>query len=262
MNWKDFFYFSRRERQGLIVLLTLLIGVFLGKFLFETKGPDPVEYPVEQTAEAILPNSSAISSAERETAMPEPVKPAVEQIKPRSNSNSARSGSQTAEESSIRTYYVREKQEDTKCRKLASYPKTEKLEPGAKLELNAADSLMLCKVPGIGAAFSRRIISYRNLLGGYHRPEQLQEVYGMYEELYEKIIPFFEINTDSLRKIPVNFTSLDKLRAHPYLNFYQAKAILEIRKRYGPLKSVNELILLEEFTEEDLEKLSPYLNFE
>ena len=117
------------------------------------------------------------------------------------------------------------------------------------------------KIPGIGSAFAKRITSYRNLLGGFYRLEQLQEVYGMYEELYEKIIPYMQTSTDEITQIPVNTASLDKLRAHPYINFYQAKAIIEIRKKKGKLENINELYLLEEFTEEDLERIKPYLAF-
>ena len=261
MNWKDFFYFSRRERQGLIVLLILLIGVFLGKFLFEEREPDPIEQLVDQTTETVRSNSSAVSySSKNEVAMSEPAQKGSGSAKPKSNFNQTRP--KPVVENSTRTYYVREKSESSEKRSQSSFPKSEKLEAGTKLDLNSADSLLLCKVPGIGATFSGRIISYRNLLGGYNRPEQLQEVYGMYEELYEKIIPFFEINTDSLRKIPVNTASLDRLRAHPYLNFYQAKAILEIRKKSGRLDGITQLELLEEFTGEDMEKLGYYLDFQ
>ena len=263
MNWKDFFYFSRRERRGLIVLLVLLIGVFLGKFLFEEREPDPIEQLVDQTTETVRSNSSAVSySSTTEVAASEPAKRGSRSAKPQSNFNQTRSKPEPVAENPTRTYYAREKSESSEKRSQSSFPKPEKLEAGTKLDLNSADSLLLCKVPGIGAAFSGRIISYRNLLGGYTRMEQLQEVYGMYEELYEKIIPFFEINTDSLRKIPINTASLDRLRAHPYLNFYQAKAILEIRKKSGRLDGITQLELLEEFTEEDMEKIEPYLSFD
>ena len=117
------------------------------------------------------------------------------------------------------------------------------------------------KIPGIGAAYAKRITSYRNLLGGYFRLEQLQEVYGMYEELYEKIIPYLQTDTTEIITIPVNTASLDKLRSHPYINFYQAKAIVEIRKKKGKLENIHELYLLEEFTTEDLERIKHYLAF-
>jgi len=65
-----------------------------------------------------------------------------------------------------------------------------------------------------------------------------------------------------IQPISVNSASLDKLKSHPYLNFYQAKAIIEIRKKKGKINSINELMLLEEFSETDIERIKHYLSFE
>jgi DNA uptake protein ComE-like DNA-binding protein len=129
------------------------------------------------------------------------------------------------------------------------------------IELNAADSLDLMRIPGIGSSFAKRITGYKKLLGGYHRIEQLQEVYGMYDELYEKIAPYFKIDSKMIAPLPVNTASLDKLKAHPYINFYQAKAIIEMRKKKGKLAGTEDLKLLEEFTDEDWIRVTPYLAY-
>ena len=55
------------------------------------------------------------------------------------------------------------------------------------IELNSADSLELLRLPGIGATFSRRIISYREFLGGFAHVNQLLEVYGISENTLENI---------------------------------------------------------------------------
>ena len=51
--------------------------------------------------------------------------------------------------------------------------------PPVVVEINTADSAELMRLNGIGASFSRRIVKYRNLLGGFISKEQLLEVYGM-----------------------------------------------------------------------------------
>ena len=79
--------------------------------------------------------------------------------------------------------------------------------------------------------------------------------------MYEKITPYLQTDTSKIIPIQVNTASLDKLRAHPYINFYQAKAIVEIRKKKGKLENIHELYLLEEFTTEDLERIKHYLAF-
>ena len=248
--WKDFFYFSRRERQGIMMLVVLVAGVLIGKFLF-------------------TPKNAASSEIELELNK----KNAKQEIIPIVSEEQAEENSQASSEQ--KTYYVSPKsKQSTEKRSYYSpsgdshglskqnhYPATEKFAQGTVIEINTSDTLQLMKIPGVGAAFAKRITSYRNLLGGYYRLEQLQEVYGMYAELYEKIIPYLQTDTSKINLISVNTASLDKLKSHPYINFYQAKAIIEIRKKKGKLENINDLYLLEEFTAEDLERIKHYLAF-
>ena len=99
---------------------------------------------------------------------------------------------------------------------------------------------------------------YREQLGGYTAVSQLAEIEGLPDSLME----WFKI-TDSIpvRKIPVNTSTLTELRYHPYLDFYQARAIVEYRKERGNIKGPEQLSFMEEFTEQDLERLLPYLDF-
>lgn len=260
------------------MLIVLIGGVALGKFLFTTTGDNSKsdDYIIEGGVGS-RPQSASVSSEPPATA-PSPIPTHTEKEKVGRRENyperekttlpyGSRSGKeepaarrqnekQPVPEKESRTYYTQPSSPSPTQRE-----EREKLKAGEKIDLNSADSLQLCKIPGIGPTFSRRIVSYRNLLGGYHRKEQLQEIYGMYVELYEKITPFLDVKGDSLRKIPVNSASVEQLKRHPYLNFYQAKAIVEIRKKRGNLKSINELILLEEFSEEDWKRIGPYLQF-
>ena len=57
-----------------------------------------------------------------------------------------------------------------------------KFPAGTVIELNQADTLTLKKIPGIGSTFARRIVGYRELLGGFYTVHQLAEVYGIDEE--------------------------------------------------------------------------------
>jgi len=248
--WKDFFYFSRRERQGVIILIVLIAGVFLGKFLFSTKDSNSSkgEFEVVKSYENkdIATENTKGQSVRNSYAPPNKT----------TNYPSAKSN-QPLEK---RTYYPSATEQRVNP-KQSQYPVAEKFTAGTVIEINSSDTAQLMKIPGIGAAFAKRITSYRKMLGGFYRLEQLQEVYGMYEELYEKIIPYLQTDMEGITPISVNSASLDKLRSHPYINFYQAKAIIEIRKKKGKLESIDQLKLLEEFTEEDLERIKHYLIF-
>jgi DNA uptake protein ComE-like DNA-binding protein len=143
-----------------------------------------------------------------------------------------------------------------------SYPRAEKFEKGVVVELNTADTVTLKKVPGIGSSYARRIVGYRNLLGGYYSVMQLSEVYGIDEERYNEFAPWFTADPSLINKLPVNQLSQDSLRRHPYIDYNQAKIITRLRRQKGKLAGWENLRLLDEFKEIDLVRLQYYLSFE
>ncbi len=130
------------------------------------------------------------------------------------------------------------------------------------VDINTADTSTLMKVKGIGVGYAKKIIGYRKVLGGYIKVEQLKEIFGMTVENYERIKPFCKIGVCEIQKILVNRASVTKLSAHPYLRFYKAKAIYELRRNKGKLHTISEIAALPEFNQEDVEKIEPYLSFE
>ncbi len=136
-----------------------------------------------------------------------------------------------------------------------------KLKAGETVELNEADTSALKRIPGIGSGYSNRIAKYRALLGGYTNINQLREVWGIDEDLYIKIIPYLTLNAHN-KKIKINSSDFNTLNKHPYIDYKQAKVILDIRDRKGRIESIERLALLEEFTEADIKRLTPYLSFD
>lgn len=134
----------------------------------------------------------------------------------------------------------------------------EKYPAGTIVDLNKADTAELKKIPGIGKGIAGMIVSYRNKLGGFYSVEQLREIHLNSDELS----PWFSVNKDLIRKINLNRVGIDRLRSHPYFNFYQAKAIVEYRMKNGPLSTLRTFSLYEEFTELDFERMSYYICFE
>ena len=139
-----------------------------------------------------------------------------------------------------------------------SLQKPFKYPEGTLVDVNTADTTELKKIPGIGGGIARRIVAYRNRLGGFYTLEQLDEV----EFVTADLLKWFKLEGDSVRKLPINRVGLDKLRAHPYINFYQAKVIVEYRRKKGEIKSLSQLALYEEFTEKDFKRLSAYISFD
>ena len=123
--------------------------------------------------------------------------------------------------------------------------------------LNNLDTNQFKKVPGIGSYYARRIVDYGRRLGGYVSTEQLREINGFPEES----IHFFRINPAHIQKMNLNQLTLNQLKSHPYLNFYQARAIVDYRRLREPLKSLDDLKLLPEFPSDALSRLEPYVEF-
>ena len=135
---------------------------------------------------------------------------------------------------------------------------SEKYPEGTKVDVNIADTMELKKIPGVGSVIARNIVTYRQRLGGFYDLEQLLEVRFFTPDL----LKWFVLGETPIARIRVNQESLEELRAHPYLNFYQAKVIVEHRKKRGEIKSLSQLSLYEEFTEKDLVRLSAYFSFD
>jgi len=144
---------------------------------------------------------------------------------------------------------------DTVRRDTLKYPV--KLKEHETIVLNTADTLQLRKVPGIGAYYAGRIIRYGQRLGGYVSVDQLDEI----DDFPQESKKYFVVQDAQPRKLNVNKLTLAELRRHPYINYYQAKAITDYRRLRGPLRHLQDLHLLQDFSQEDIRRLEPYVEY-
>lgn len=147
------------------------------------------------------------------------------------------------------------KAEDKTETKVYSYP--HKLRANEHIEINGADTTLLMKIPGIGSYYASRIVRYRERLGGFASAQQLEEIDG----LPESAIAYIKIDNQQIHKMNLNKLTLNQLKKHPYLNFYQAKEICDYRRLKGPLHSIEDLKLLKDFPPDEIDRLKPYICF-
>lgn len=132
------------------------------------------------------------------------------------------------------------------------------------LELNTIDSATLTKIPGIGAKSASMIIRYREQLGGFVSPYQIGEKL-VWESAQEKMDEWcrmwMKADTALVRKLNVNEAEFREILRHPYVSFEQTKALVNYRDKHKRISGEEVLYMLEEFTEDDIARLRPYLSY-
>ncbi|MGX5688130.1 ComEA family DNA-binding protein [Arcticibacter tournemirensis] len=129
------------------------------------------------------------------------------------------------------------------------------------VDLNSADSATLQTVRGIGPVLASRIVRYRDRLGGFCRKEQLREVYGIDSVRYSSLEGQIIVNPGPVRKLNFNTATFDDIKGYPYLSYKQMNAIIQYRKQHGPYSGINDLKKIAILNEEILRKIAPYLIF-
>ena len=241
--WKDFFYYSKSERRAVYVLLVLIALFVVGIVCIPERQP-------ALDSGLTAADSAEWKKLETETFPKTKYSPKDSFPKRKKYSETYRSNSRKSQrnDSTERKDFLPKKE----------YVKVFKYPEGTQIDVNSADTVELKKIPGIGSGIAGSIVRYRERLGGFYALNQLEEV----KHVTPDLLKWFKLENDSVRKVEINKAGLDKLRAHPYLNFYQAKIIIDHRRTKGAIKSLSQLALYEEFTEKDLNRLSAYISFD
>jgi len=132
-----------------------------------------------------------------------------------------------------------------------------KLKDGDHVVLNTADTTQLMKVPGIGSYYAKEIIRHGKWIGGYVSVDQLDEIEG-FPPTAKK---YFVVSHPTPQRLNINKLTLQQLRRHPYINYYQAKAIVDYRRLYGDIKSLQDLRFSKAFPEDAIQQLEPYVEY-
>lgn len=297
--WKDFFYYTKSERR--VILLLLAIALLLLGIWAVMEYLRPVEVPVtlseSEEIDSFLANLEEQEKIRKSHTPKNEISAVLQPFDPNTADSvllrqlglpvyivrnilkyREKGGVFRSPESFSRIYGLKEEvyqklkpyitiaplvsvshvRTDTFRQLKDTIPYVPKYEEGTIVDLNKADTSILKRIPGIGSTLARMIVVYRQRLGGFYDVSQLQEVPHVGVELNK----WFVVTPAGLHKIQVNSASLDKLRLHPYMDFYKAKAIMEYRRKRGKIKGLSQLSMFEEFTEKDLKRLSPYLTFE
>ncbi|BEH00220.1 ComEA family DNA-binding protein [Bacteroides sedimenti] len=298
--WKDFFYFSKTERAGFYLLVALiLVALTVYWLLPDNPSPRTTKHPDESVYEQFI-SSVHKREKERNQNYYFPDKEEKIELKAFDPNTAdsltfvrlglpsfiarnilryrSKGGKFQTRESFARIYGLSTEQykkllpyitigdeflkKNDSIRAISPLTVRDSLKyfkypEGTVICLNEADTTELKKIPGIGIGTAKQIIAYRQKLGGFYKVGQLQDNARLPTELNK----WFIIKNGPFHRININRLNIDRLINHPYINFYQAKVIIEHRKKKGAIKNLKELSLYEEFTSKDLERLTPYICF-
>lgn len=127
-------------------------------------------------------------------------------------------------------------------------------------DLNSATAEDLKSINGVADKLAKRIIKYRNKLGGFSLPQQLNEVYYLEKNIADKILKRFKIiQKPHIKKININNATFKEVLAIPYINYELTKKIFNYRDKVSKIKSLEELKKIDEFPTEKLDRIALYL---
>ncbi len=129
------------------------------------------------------------------------------------------------------------------------------------IDINQSTMEQWQELSGIGPAFSKRIVNFRDKLGGFYSVEQVAETYGLPDSVFQQIRLSLR-PSPLLRKLAINQLTEKELAAHPYLRYNDAKVIVQYRNNHGTFADASDLEKLYALDAATIKKIAPYLVFD
>lgn len=131
-----------------------------------------------------------------------------------------------------------------------------------KIDINLADTSQYISLPGIGSKLSKRIIAFREKLGGFYSIDQIGETYLLPDSTFQKIKPYLVVDSKAIKKMNINSASVEEMKSHPYIRYNTANAIFQYRQQHGSFNSVDEIKKIMTVNDDLYNKIFAYLTVE
>ncbi len=130
----------------------------------------------------------------------------------------------------------------------------------SKVGINTATAEEFSIVNGIGLVLGKRIVNYRNKLGGFSLNEQWYEVYGLDSIVADKVIEHFVVvKKPTIKKINVNGATFKEVLSIIYIDYQLTKKIFDYRDEVAEIQSLEELKKIDGFPLEKFDRIALYL---
>ena len=129
-----------------------------------------------------------------------------------------------------------------------------------KFDINTADTTAFKQLPGVGSGYAKRILKFREALGGFTGVQQISETFGLPPEILDEVNKFGFYKTEP-KKLNINLATIEQLDAHPYINKFQAKTIVAYRTEHGNFLNIDDLKKIKTLDDNFFQKMSIYFSF-
>lgn len=231
-SFKKFMTFSRGERIAIITIVSMIVIMLITKYLIITNPPKRDYF--KHDLDSIIARREMVIDSVRIADSVEKARHVV--------------GTRRATSEKSETTY----RKDNPSHKEVPHPsgvRNDNLTHSVSapivrevINLNAANTTMLQQLPGIGAAYAKWVVDYREKLGGYCETEQLLEVYRMDTARFNSIKDYVKIDSTFIpKKLRINSDAFKVLLKHPYLEYEDVKKIVNHREQKGMISSWEQL---------------------
>ena len=128
------------------------------------------------------------------------------------------------------------------------------------VDINKATLKDFTAIEGLDEYISERIIKYRSKLQGFSFKEQLFEVWGLDEQMANKILSTFSIkNKPIIKKVNINTASFKEVLSNPYIDYELCIQIFDYKDEVAELQSISEIKNIEGFPIKKYNRIVLYL---
>ncbi|MFT6334664.1 MAG: DNA uptake protein ComE-like DNA-binding protein [Halioglobus sp.] len=125
-------------------------------------------------------------------------------------------------------------------------------------DINTGDTTDFMNLHGIGRVYSKRIISFRKSLGGFFTIQQVGDVWGIEDSLFQTIKPYLSVSPGQILKRNINHMDKDSLNKHPYINWQKSKTILAYKSAHGDYQHMDDFYKLHLLEDDFVDTLKLY----
>ena len=242
-NFKRFMTFSRGERIAIITIVLMIVIMLIAKYIIINNPPKRDFF--KHDLDSIIARREAVLDSVRRA-------DSIAKAKSSFRANLDRKERKVEKSSDYQPVISSGAKRNREISNKKPYSSTqmEEISPlpavgrnDVVVDLNIADTTILKQLPGIGGAFAKWIVNYRDKLGGFCETEQLLEVYRMDTARFNGIKNQVKIDSAFVpNKLRINSDAFKVLLKHPYLEYKDVKKIVNYREQKGLITSWEQLV--------------------